>query len=289
MAKFIEGTSLNNQLNRIFREAKEELLLISPYIKLHHRFKKELEAKLDTPKLAITVVFGKNEEDLSKSLNLNDLEFFIGFPNIKICYEPRLHAKYYSNEYTAVLTSMNLYDFSQDQNVEAGILIEGKTLLGSIDPSSLIGDSDKYFKKVADQSKVVFKKAPQYETKYGGLKKKYVSSEIEVNKLEEYFKVRLKDEVTGTPQKAPASKPAPAPEPKAKSSTGFCIRTGVTIPFSPERPMSYEAYKKWAQYEDENYSEKYCHFSGEPSNGETSFAKPILRKNWKEAKAAFYL
>ena len=49
--------------------------------------------------------------------------------------------------------------------------------------------------------------------------------------------------------------------------------------------MSYDAYKSWAQYEDETYREKYCHFSGEPSNGETSFAKPILRKNWKEAKA----
>ena len=30
--------------------------------------------------------------------------------------------------------------------------------------------------------------------------------------------------------------------------------------------------------------EKFCHFSGEPSNGETSFNKPILHKNWKKAK-----
>ena len=40
---------------------------------------------------------------------------------------------------------------------------------------------------------------------------------------------------------------------------------------------------------DIDYLEKYCHFSGEPSNGETSFNKPILKKNWKKAKAKFNL
>jgi hypothetical protein len=285
MAKFIEGTSLNNEINRVFREAEEELVLISPYIKLHHRYKKELEGKIENPKLAITVVFGKNEGDLSKSLNLNDLEFFIGFPNVKICYEPRLHAKYYSNEYSAVLTSMNLYDFSQDQNIEAGVLIES-SLLGMVRATTLDEDSDEYFKKVANQSEVIFEKVPQYESKFGGLQKKYVSSEIKVNKLEEHFKIRLKEEVKESPQPV-AKQPAPAPEPKVKQPTGYCIRTGVTIPFNPERPMSYEAYKTWAQYEDDRYPERYCHFSGESSNGDTSFAKPILRKNWKAAKAMF--
>lgn len=286
MAKFIEGNNLNHEISRVLREAKEELLLISPYIKLHHRYKDELKDKLENPKLAITIVFGKNEGDLSKSLNINDLEFFINFPNVKVCYEPRLHAKYYSNESTAVLTSMNLYDFSQDQNIEAGVLIDGKTLLGSLDPTSLIEDSDKYFKKVVNQSEVIFEKVPQFESKFGGLQKKYLGSEVTVNKIEEKFNVFFKEEVeepsqTATPKSPQASKT------KTKQTTGFCIRTGVAIPFNPERPMSYEAYKKWAEYEDENYSEKYCHFSGQLSNGDTSFAKPILRKNWKAAKAAF--
>ena len=30
-------------------------------------------------------------------------------------------------------------------------------------------------------------------------------------------------------------------------------------------------------------NEKYCHYSGEKSNGETSFAKPILSKYYKQA------
>lgn len=70
---------------------------------------------------------------------------------------------------------------------------------------------------------------------------------------------------------------------------GFCIRTGVPIPFNIEKPLSKEAYKKWNEYGDENYPEKYCHFSGEPSNGETSVKQPILKKNWKKAKEMFAL
>ena len=74
-------------------------------------------------------------------------------------------------------------------------------------------------------------------------------------------------------------------EPKVGSkASGFCIRTGLKIPFNPEKPLSVEAFKSWNKFADPNYAEKFCHFSGEPSKGETSVSKPILRKNWNEAK-----
>jgi hypothetical protein len=72
----------------------------------------------------------------------------------------------------------------------------------------------------------------------------------------------------------------------AKSSgkyTGYCIRTGVEIPFNVEKPLSNDAYKKWNKYGDPDYPEKYCHFTGEPSNGETSVNHPILKKNLRKA------
>lgn len=69
--------------------------------------------------------------------------------------------------------------------------------------------------------------------------------------------------------------------------SGYCIRTGVEIPFNIEKPLSYDAYKKWNDFGDPNYPEKFCHFSGESSNGETSVSRPILRKNWKKAQDIF--
>ena len=71
--------------------------------------------------------------------------------------------------------------------------------------------------------------------------------------------------------------------------TGYCIRTGVEIPFNIEKSLSYDAYKSWNKRGDREYPEKYCHFSGEPSNGETSVERPIMRKNWKKAKELFHL
>jgi len=67
-------------------------------------------------------------------------------------------------------------------------------------------------------------------------------------------------------------------------NTGYCIRTGIEIPFDVDRPLSYDAYKIWSEYSDPEYPENFCHFTGEPSNGETSVFKPILKKNWKKAQ-----
>ena len=69
-----------------------------------------------------------------------------------------------------------------------------------------------------------------------------------------------------------------------KKSIGYCIRTGAEIPFNVAKPLSPDAYKKWNEFANPDYPEKYCHFSGEPSNGETSVNKPILKKHWKKAQ-----
>lgn len=70
---------------------------------------------------------------------------------------------------------------------------------------------------------------------------------------------------------------------------GFCIRTGALIPFDIDKPLSKEAYKKWNEFGDPDYPEKFCDFSGELSYGETSMCKPILSKYLKKASAMFHL
>jgi len=72
--------------------------------------------------------------------------------------------------------------------------------------------------------------------------------------------------------------------PSKKEPKGYCIRTGKEIPFNPEKPFSADAFKAWSKYANHEFPEKYCHFSGEPSNGQTCFSKPILRKNWNKIK-----
>jgi len=40
----------------------------------------------------------------------------------------------------------------------------------------------------------------------------------------------------------------------------------------------------WNEYKNPEWKENYCHFSGEDSNGQTTFSQPILKKNWAKAK-----
>ncbi|MES2680873.1 MAG: hypothetical protein V4635_13360 [Bacteroidota bacterium] len=67
---------------------------------------------------------------------------------------------------------------------------------------------------------------------------------------------------------------------KEKFPEGYCIRTGKKIPLNHERPFSEEAYQIWSQFGNQDYSESFCHFSGEHSNGQTSMQYPVLQKNW---------
>lgn len=297
MAKFLTGNELNAALEKLFEQAEEQIILISPYIKLHDRFASTLRTKKDNSKLEIIIVFGKNEEDLSRSMKEDDFNFFKDFPNIQIRYEKRLHAKYYANEYSAILTSMNLYNFSQDNNIEAGVLTTS-SLLGILannlitnvsGQDTLDNAASDYFKRVIDQSELLFKRVPEYESAIFGITKKYKSSRIEVDKLTQFFENKSRNDLSSRKdfnEKKIYERPVTTPleKPKQTGNLGYCIRTGKQIPFNANRPYSDEAFQSWSKFGNEDYPEKFCHFSGESSNGETTKAKPILRKNWKKAK-----
>lgn len=282
MARFIKGNELNAELEKIFESAQTNIILISPYIKLHDRYKATLLTKLEDPQLQISVLFGKNEDDMSKSMKNEDFDFFKQFPNIEILYEKRLHAKYYANETKAILTSMNLYGFSQNNNIEAGILMEKRAMAALMGGQNIEDDAWQYFATVLQQAELLFEKAPIYNKNMLGFKK-YMNSEVTTDKLSDFFgnksykKVYKKRDVIQ----------AKEPEITDSKALGYCIRTGKPIPFNIKSPMEYEAYKMWNKYKNPDFPEKYCHYSGEPSNGETSMNKPILNKYYKEAKDKF--
>lgn len=292
MARFLTGNELNAEVGNIIEKAEEQIILISPYIKLHDRFVSALRAKKNIDKLQITIVFGKNEKDLSKSMKQEDFSFFKEFPNIQIRYEKRLHAKYYANESVAILTSMNLYDFSQDNNIEAGVMTKA-SLLGNLASNiitnvtgsdSLDNQAWEYFQRVIDQSELLFLKTPQYEKTNLGLSKKYTDSVIVTDKLTDFFKDKVRSEGRSKETENNSSILAAGGMKIDSPLVGYCIRTGTPIPFNPGRPFCDDAYKSWAKFSKEDYPEKFCHFTGEPSNGETTKARPIMKKNWAVAK-----
>jgi hypothetical protein len=235
-----------------------------------------LKEKKEDPELKITIVFGKNEDDYSKSMKQDDFNFFKDFPNIDMRYEKRLHAKYYANESAAILTSMNLYSFSQDNNIEAGILTSRKNMLASLTgQNDLENEAYIYFDRVIKQSDLLFSKVPKFESSMLGLSKRHTGSEIKIDKLSEFFNNKKSSDSSFRKENPIAEQITP--------KMGYCIRTGIPIPFNQSRPMCDTAFQSWKKFGNKDYSEKYCHFSGELSNGDTTFSRPILRKNWVKA------
>ncbi len=268
MVRFLYGNALNLELENIINEANKELLLVSPFIRFHHRFKQCLLAKQKKDRLNIKVVFGKNEENPSKSISKEEVSFLSQLPNIEIRYESRLHAKFYANEKRVLITSMNLYDYSQDNNVEAGILVSANFFdhvlkLLKVRENNVENEARRYFDKVFSTSESILKKIPEYEKSMMGILNKCVGTKVVKDRVDDFFRQQNKGfEEANSVFKI--------------RKTGYCIRTGIEIPFNIEKPMSYPAYQTWAEYQNPDYPENFCHLTGQPSYGKNSMRRPII-------------
>ena len=229
MAKFLNTTGVSYHLEDLIKNTKDKLILISPYLQFNDRIKEHL-SNLNIQKKDIRILYRENK------LAPDENNWLGGQIGVRTSICKNLHAKCYLNESEAIITSMNLYEFSQVNNNEMGIYIR------KIEDAQLFEDT--------------FQEAQRLLT---------ISEEVRVT----VQKVPSKDKA----EKKSTNKPM-----------GYCIRTGVKIPFNIERPLGTKAYESWSKHEDLNYQENYCHFTGEASNGETSYSKPILKKNWNKAK-----
>ena len=117
MAKFLTTSAINYYLEELIKDTQERLIIISPFLKFNDRIKELLEDK-DRMKIDVRIVYGKNELAPTEINWLSSLEF------VRTSFCQNLHAKCYANERVAIITSMNLYDFSQQNNNEMGVYIE---------------------------------------------------------------------------------------------------------------------------------------------------------------------
>ena len=288
MAEFIKGTELSLALEQMISNADDYLWLISPYIKLHDRIKDELKRKKENHNLEIVIVFGKNEAEITKSLSNEDFLFLKEFPNVQICYEKNLHAKFYASEDFSLVTSMNLHQFSQNTNVEAGIKMYPKSALKHIaNIATSTNDAGEvafnYFASIIEHSEIKFKKVPVFENGFLNLSKKYVHSKVEVDLISKTENMNYNNREVNPKVNYSYSNSYQAPQ----QSTGYCIRTGQQIPFDPSKPFCYEAYKSWAQFEDIDFCEMYCHLTGKKSYGKTSMRNPIINSMLGNSKSRY--
>lgn len=117
MAIFLNKEGILKHFDRLFTEAKKEIVMIVPYIKLNDNILDKIKSAQSNG-IEILIVYRENE--------LNDLERkkLLAFNNITLLHHPHVHAKCYLNENSIIICSMNLYDHSIKNNREMGILLD---------------------------------------------------------------------------------------------------------------------------------------------------------------------
>ena len=105
------------EIKKLIYYAKEELIIISPYIDIKDDYKEELEKCRAKDKL---IVFREGQflkdYKLLKSLKFHLMEV------------KDLHAKIYMNENYVLFSSMNLYRYSMENNHETSIMVKREYL-----------------------------------------------------------------------------------------------------------------------------------------------------------------
>lgn len=115
MPQFLTTIKTSAAIEDIIKKAKKRIVLISPYLKLT----KQLYLRLNDAAqkgIPITVVYGKSE------LRNEEQEQILALKGIKLLFLQDLHAKCYFNEQELIVTSMNMYEFSEKNNYEMGVL-----------------------------------------------------------------------------------------------------------------------------------------------------------------------
>lgn len=116
MAKFLTTRGVSYETENIIKNAKRRLVLISPYISIPETLLQSLK-DADRRKVEISLVYGKRELSSDERIKLEQLE------NLSLYYLENLHAKCYFNEEYMVITSLNLLDYSEQNNREMGVLV----------------------------------------------------------------------------------------------------------------------------------------------------------------------
>ncbi len=217
MAQFLRRNGCSHHIDEIVHRAKEKVWLISPFIKIADHLKELLQSK-DRDRIDMRLVYGKSE------LREGEREWLKSLESLRIFYRENLHAKCYMNEDVALITSMNLYEFSQIHNDEWGILVSRH-------------EDEELYQDILDEANLIFQNSkPESSPKESAVDSQSAS--------------------------APAAQTETAEREPSLPKTGFCIRDGEPIEFDVVKPYCDECFRVWNRHKNREYVEEMCHSCG---------------------------
>lgn len=127
MVDFLTRKNTAFQVEEIVKKAEKELILISPYLQLSEDLVARLKDR-DKHPVDITIIYRDDEElkPNQKQRLEHEIQKLQQLKHLSLARLKHLHAKCFFNEESMVITSMNMYEFSEKTNREMGVLIRAK-------------------------------------------------------------------------------------------------------------------------------------------------------------------
>jgi hypothetical protein len=252
MAKFLDGAGVQAALTDIIKKTDQELLILSPYLKIPIQTKNYLKS-IDDHHRPITIIYRSDFK-----LSDDDTAFFNTLNNLELYHCENLHSKCYINEKDGLITSMNLHEHSQTHNWEMGIQFSKQN------------DSEIYDDVIREL----------------GLLQSQVKPFIQARAVAEP-KQQYKAYPAQKPVKRTVFKPTEAPNKSTilkildivTGESAYCIRCGKGLKvFDLQKPYCDKCFSSWGRYKNQKYKEKFCHACGlDDVKAPTSFEKPVCR------------
>lgn len=229
MAEFLTTIGTSNSIENIIMDAQKELTLVSPYLKLSKTLFERLKDAANRG-VKIKIIYGKDE------LKPNERNSLAEIGN-ELLYFENLHAKCYFNEFKMVITSMNMYEFSERTNREMGVLIDRQK------------DKDLYDKAVAEAKSII---ASSEITPNSKVERRYAAGEQkDQNQLSTFapkvgYCIRCETRIQFDPSKpyCPACYSVWADYSNPNYQETVCHCCGEFEATTMEKPVCYSCYKK---------------------------------------------
>jgi hypothetical protein len=257
MAEVLNTVQCIARIDTIVREASKLLVIASPYLDPPAQILSALESAGLRGVRTVVLYRQTNAKEAA-------LKKLAAVKGVELLDAPDLHAKCYINQKEALITSLNLYDWSAQNNFEMGVVVPFPT------PEYKVA-----LELLAEHMKLVRSRGSQPAAPAQLLSP--LASPLAAPGLG--LAAIAKSAPRRPTQAAPSPRTAPVPRARvastAAATTGFCMRCRASVARNPEKPLCTTCYREWAIYSNPAYVEKFCHGCGKPHA--SSMSKPLCR------------
>jgi hypothetical protein len=177
MAIFLNTDKTTNCIKEIISTCQSELIMVVPYIKISQNIFQELY-EADNRNVDITLIY--REDKLTRT----EKEKLLSLRNLNLLHHPNIHCKCYYNGELLLVSSMNLYEYSEKNNREMSILLHREDMDDS-DGERSYSDNDKVFADAIDEIREIMNGSTIEKTNGS----KTNSFEIEIVKTDEELEI----------------------------------------------------------------------------------------------------